>query len=272
MSIGCLSTTPTESGGSLDSTAAGTVVVLSRSLSPSIPGSRPARRGITADGREGRDATAGGATGGRKTVTDPGEIEPTVTAASTESVRNRVGRAIRRSVRCAILAVFLAGVRRRNLGAAVNGAVAFAVSFLPSAVERRYGVEFRPWQRAYVTSAMLAHSVGMLGLYDDTRWWDHLTHTLSASLLGGLVHAGARRRGHPPRPRVVAAVAVGGVLWELAEYAVHALTDRLGLDPALIPYSARDTAGDLLFDLLGALLVVAFGDHLLRNFVRDGDD
>ena len=39
----------------------------------------------------------------------------------------------------------------------------------------------------------------------------------------------------------------------------------------LIPYSKNDTLLDLCFDLLGALLVIAFGDRLLRNFTRRTD-
>ena len=176
-----------------------------------------------------------------------------------------------RGIRSAIVGVCVLGVRRNNSGAIVNGVIALIASFLPDVVERRYDVGFRGWQRAYAEIAMLAHAAGMLGLYEDTWWWDHLTHTLSATLLGGFVHATAKRRGHASRPRVLAAIVGGGILWELLEYAVHALTDRLGLDPVLIPYSARDTVVDLLFNLFGALLVILFGDRLLQNFTSHSD-
>lgn len=178
-------------------------------------------------------------------------------------------RTAERGIRCGILTVFVVDVRRRNPGAVVNAVLALAVASFPAIIERRYDIEFRPWQRAYTTTAMLAHAVGMLGLYDDRDWWwwwDHLTHTLSATLLGGFVHGVARRRGRDPHPRVLAVIVGGGVLWELMEYAVHALTDRLGIQPVLIPYSTRDTLDNLAFNLLGALLVRLFGDRLLRNF------
>ena len=178
-------------------------------------------------------------------------------------------RAIHRGLRNAILAVFALGLRRRNPGAVANAVVSFAATYVPDAVERQYAVEFRPWQRAYVGAAMLTHAVGMLGPYDDTWWWDHVTHTHSATLLGGFVFAVARRRGSDPRPRVLAAVVSLGLLWELVEYAVHAVTERLGVEPVLIPYSARDTALDLVFNLLGASLVLAFGDRLLGNFTGE---
>lgn len=189
----------------------------------------------------------------------------------TEITRFSAVRAAQRGTRGAIAAVIMAGFRRRNTGAVVNGLLAFVAAFLPRIVERECDVEFRPWQRLYTETTMLGHAVGMLGLYDDTWWWDHLTHVLSATVLGGFVHATACRRGRDPRPRVLAAIVGGGVLWELMEYAVHGVTDRLGLQPVLIPYSARDTLFDLVFDLVGALLVLAFGERSLRNFTRDID-
>jgi hypothetical protein len=174
-------------------------------------------------------------------------------------------RTTERVVRNSLLAVFVVGLRRRDPGTVVNAALALAGTYLPGFVERRYNVAFRPWQRVYTETAMLTHAVGMLGPYEETWWWDHLTHTHSATLLGGLVHTAARRRGRDPRLHALAATVCGGVLWELVEYAVHAVATRLGLEPVLVPYGRRDTLLDLLFDLLGALLVLAFGDSLLRN-------
>jgi hypothetical protein len=189
----------------------------------------------------------------------------------TGITRTSITREVLRGIRGAIVAVVVAGLRRRDTGAVVNGAFAFAAAYLPGIIERRFGVEFRPWQRVYTEVAMLAHAVGMLGPYDDTWWWDHLTHTHSATLLGGLVHVVARRRGQDPGPRVLAAIVVVGVLWELMEYAVHTVSNRLGLEPVLVPYSAHNTLLDLVFDLIGAVLVLAFGDRFLRNVTLDDD-
>lgn len=186
----------------------------------------------------------------------------------TEPTQTTVAREAERGLRYALLAVFVVGVRQRNPGAVVNSVVAVVGTYLPGFVEARYDVEFRPWQRAYTATAMFTHAVGMLGLYDDTWWWDHLTHTHSATLLGGIVHVTARRRERDPRPRVLAIVVCLGVLWELMEYIVHAAANRLGLEPVLISYGEKDTVLDLFFDLFGALLVLAFGDQLLRNFRR----
>jgi hypothetical protein len=151
----------------------------------------------------------------------------------------------------------------------VNAVVSFCATYLPAVVEWRYDVEFRPWQRLYLNVGMLTHAIGMLGPYDDTWWWDHLTHTHSSTLVGGLIHVVARRGDRDPRPRVIGGVLCLGVLWELMEYAIHAASRRVGLEPLLVPYGPKDTAKDLLFDALGALLTLLFADRLLRNLVRD---
>ncbi|WP_121823036.1 hypothetical protein [Halostella salina] len=174
-------------------------------------------------------------------------------------------RAAKRGIRYALVTVFLVGVRRRDPGAAANAVLAAVGTYLTDFVERTYGLELRPWQRLYVDTAMVTHAVGMLGPYDDVGWWDHLTHTHSATILGGAVFAICRRTGRDPRPRVIAAVACCGILWELAEYGIHATADRLGVEPILVTYGRTDTALDLLFDLVGAVLVLAVGDRLLPD-------
>lgn len=188
----------------------------------------------------------------------------------TRSQRS-VPSAVTAALRAAIAAVFLEGCRERNPGAVANAAVAFALTYLPDAVEARFDVAFRPWQRAYGEAGLLAHAAGMLGPYEDVWWWDHVTHVHSATLLGALVRVVARRRGRDPAPYVLGVVVGGGVAWELLEYAVHAVSSRLGLDPVLVPYGPVDTALDLGFDLAGALLAVAVPARLLENLERPAD-
>ncbi|EMA38563.1 hypothetical protein [Halococcus hamelinensis] len=178
-----------------------------------------------------------------------------------------VKRAAERGLQAGILTVFVVGLRRRSPGAVVNAVCALFVTALPRRLERRYDLEFEGWQRLYVDAGMLTHAVGMLGPYDDVWWWDNVTHTCSATLLGGVVFAVARRRDRNPRPRVVAVVVCLGVLWEAFEYAIHAVAKRFGVEPILVSYGSADVAADLAFDLLGALLVLAFGDRLLDNLV-----
>ncbi|WP_129116745.1 hypothetical protein [Halegenticoccus tardaugens] len=175
-------------------------------------------------------------------------------------------------LRTGIAAVFVEGVRRRNPGAIVNAIVALGATYLPAIVERRCTVEFRSWQRIYVETAMLTHTIGMLGPYDDVWWWDHLTHVHSATLIGGLIHVISRRLDVDPRPRVLVGVATMGVLWEVVEYIAHVVSRQVNLEPVLVSYGKIDTLLDLVFNIVGAVLVLAFGDTLLGNLIRHSNE
>lgn len=59
-----------------------------------------------------------------------------------------------------------------------------------------------------------------------------------------------------------------GLLWELLEYLIHVTRARFGIAPALVHYGRLDTALDLVFDAVGAAVVVSFGPHLLENVVE----
>ncbi|MFD1562141.1 hypothetical protein ACFR99_00945 [Haloarchaeobius amylolyticus] len=186
-------------------------------------------------------------------------------------MQTSVSREAERGIRYALLAVALVGYRRRDPGAVVNALIALVATYLPGRIKQRYDVSFRPWQRVYLDTAMLTHAVGMLGPYDDVWWWDHMTHTHSATLLGGLTFAVARRTDREPGPRVIGVVAVAGVLWEIVEYIIHRTANHLGYEPLLVSYGKVDTALDLVFDLVGAGLVVLLGDTFLAN-LTDADE
>ncbi|MCL7418012.1 MAG: hypothetical protein M8354_09260 [Halalkalicoccus sp.] len=187
----------------------------------------------------------------------------------SEASRTAVAHEVERGVTYGIVSVLVVGIRRRDPGAIVNATLALVAASLPGVIEHRHEVEVRPWQRVYVTLAMFLHAVGMLGPYDDVWWWDHLTHTHSATLLGGIVYAASRRRGRDPRPDVVGVVVCVGALWELVEYAIHVTANRLGFEPILVSYGTVDVLLDLVFDLLGAALVLVLGDSILENIIDD---
>jgi hypothetical protein len=49
----------------------------------------------------------------------------------------------------------------------------------------------------------------------------------------------------------------------IVEYAVHTVK-RLGLEPVLVSYGTKETVLDLGFNLISALLVLGFGDRILK--------
>ncbi|GAA0281602.1 hypothetical protein [Halobacterium noricense] len=180
---------------------------------------------------------------------------------------NNVAIALLTALLGAIAFVLALAVRRRNVAAAVNAVVSLGIAGV--AVAAAAGFEFG--QRGFVAPELafwtavagLIHSIGMLGPYDSIWWWDHLTHTLSAALLTALVYAGLLVTvGSSVSITVVAVAAVSytvvaGVCWEFGELVARAVGEHYDVDPVLVYYGWQDTAYDLVFDVVGAALVVA---------------
>lgn len=184
-------------------------------------------------------------------------------------------RAANRVLHLAIVATLLEGARRRDPRVTVNGIASLGFAALPSHIESRYGARVRPWQRTWVSAAALIHALGTLGPYDRIDWWDRLAHALSGVVVAAAADVAIQAaamdgRRAPVSPRLrstfVAGVTLGlGVLWELLEYGIHATADRTGIQPLLVHYGRLDAVGDVVFDLLGAALVILFGRRTLAD-------
>jgi len=183
-----------------------------------------------------------------------------------------------RAMQVAILLVFAAGVLRGNVSVVVNAVLGLGVTLLPALLERDYRIHLGPRLTLWITAAVLLHAVGMLGLYDSVWWWDHLTHTLSATVIAAVGYVTARVVDvHydavylPPRFMAVYVVLFTmavGVYWEVLEFAVRVGAPSLGLNPMLVQYGLSDTVVDLVFDGVGGLLVAVFGTRELGGLVE----
>lgn len=178
----------------------------------------------------------------------------------------------------ATVLVLAEAVRRGNGAAVVNAVASLAVTVLAVVVAsfQFEGTWFVvPELAVWAAAAGLLHSIGMLGPYDSVWWWDNLSHTVSAALLAALVYAGVLVTvGESWAPLVVAAATVGytfaaGVVWELLELAARAAGERYDIDPVLVHYGWRDTALDLVFDVVGAVAVVALDVQWFVPLVED---
>lgn len=179
-----------------------------------------------------------------------------------------------------IFVILLAALRRGDVAAAVNALVSFSAVLVPLVVELvarvalARTVHFGPELPLWIAAAGLLHSFGMLGPYDSVWWWDHVTHTVSAALVAALVYAGLivalqhTNSGDPTGATLVgltvAFTFASGVFWEVIELAAREVGERHDIEPVLVHYGWRDTALDLVFDVVGALVVV-LGD--VRVFV-----
>ncbi|WP_225935458.1 hypothetical protein [Halobaculum magnesiiphilum] len=179
-----------------------------------------------------------------------------------------------------IVAMGVVAIRRADAAAVINAAFALTVALVPAGVAAvaptavAEAMSATPELSLWLALAGFLHVVGMLGWYDTVRWWDHLTHTLSAGLLASLVYgslvAVSRSSGPVFWPGGLAGATIGfvfalGVFWEIGELLARDIADWLDIEPVLVHYGWRDTALDLVFDVVGALLVVGVD---LRLFVE----
>jgi hypothetical protein len=180
----------------------------------------------------------------------------------------------------ATVGLFVVAVRRGNTAAAINaiGGIAIAlvsVAAVPDVVARS---DWLAWALPiWVATAVFLHELGMLGWYESTWWWDHLTHTVSAALVAALVYATVpvalpELIAVEPSPGVTVTVTLAftfaiGVFWELLELVARDVGDRFDVDPVLVIYGWRDTAFDLAFDVVGAVLVVGVDLRVFRPLV-----
>lgn len=192
-------------------------------------------------------------------------------------VPRRHQRAASRLLQFAIAGILVVGLVTRTLGVLVNAALALALTVVPAVLRRDYRIELDAGVTLWITLALFFHTLGMLGFYADVWWYDHVTHTLSATIVaaGGYVIARAADEASddiylPPRFMFVFVLlfTLGlGVLWEVLEFAARAGAGVLGLDPVLVQYGLEDTLFDLLFDTFGAVLVAAFGTGSVTGVV-----
>ena len=171
-----------------------------------------------------------------------------------------------------IVAVFIEALRWRNVPAAVNALVSLLVTAIPLLVEFvarfRYDqvVGFGPELYLWIAAVGFVHSVGMLGPYDTIWWWDHLAHIAAASLVAVLFFTGlviAVEHAYVPTLSLAAIgfltvlfTFVAGVFWELIELIAREVGRNYDVEPVLVNYGRRDTAFDLVFDVLGAVVIV----------------
>ena len=158
-----------------------------------------------------------------------------------------------------------------------NSSVPLALTFLPAVVRHKYGYPMHAKLALLISLAATLHAVGALGPYSATDWYDTVTHALSSMLVAGVGYSVAHgidlhtdRVTFSPKFRavfIVLFVLAVGVLWELLEFGSGLLTAFLG-EPALAQYGVDDIVKDLVFNVVGAVLVALWGTVLFRRPAR----
>lgn len=157
----------------------------------------------------------------------------------------------------------------------MNGAVGLAISFLPALLERDHSVALNPGIVVWITSAVFLHSIGSAGFYGYVWWWDHLTHSLSASLVAGVGYTAVRSidihsdEVHLPGRFmfvfILMTVLAFGVVWELLEFGLDVVANFTGFSMPLVQHGLEDTMKDMTFNTFGALVVAVLGQAHLND-------
>ena len=205
-------------------------------------------------------------------------------------IRDRLGISVANQKRAAwlmqvgLVGMLFIGLDRPNLGIVVNAAVGLAVVQLPSLLERDYQIPMDPALTLWISSAVFLHALGTVGIpgsrysfYETLWWWDHLTHALSASVVAAAGYATVRavdrhndRIYLPPRFTFVFVLLITiafGVFWEVLEFAIAQASALVGSTSVLTQYGLGDTMLDLVFDVVGAVIVATWGTVYLTDVV-----
>ena len=108
------------------------------------------------------------------------------------TLRERLGlsearhRLVVRALQALLVGVIAFGVARASWGVVVNAVLALAVTFVPALLRREYNYSMDLGLVLWLTAAVVLHTLGTLGLYDWVWWFDHLAHTVSASVVAGM--------------------------------------------------------------------------------------
>lgn len=177
-----------------------------------------------------------------------------------------------------LVVLVIYGFVARQPKSIVNAGIALLITLLPALLERNYKIPLDPWLGLWITTAVFLHTLGSAGLYGQIEWWDHVTHTMSASLVAGIGYTAARAvdihadEVHIPHRfafvYIFVIVLAFGVIWELFEFGLDILAIMTGLTMPLAQHGLNDTVKDLMFNALGALVVAIFGQVYLTDFAE----
>ncbi|MFB6354500.1 MAG: hypothetical protein ABEJ92_10495 [Halobacteriales archaeon] len=202
--------------------------------------------------------------------------------------RDRLGvtarrqRQVARLLELGLVGLLFIGFERGEAGIIVNAGVALLVAQLPPVLERDFGIPMDAGLTLWITGAVFLHALGTVGLpggeasfYRTLPWWDHLTHALSSSVVAGVGYATARAfDAHsdavqlPPRFMfvfILLFVVAFGVLWEVVEFGLGGTASMLGTGTVLTQYGLGDTMLDLVFDVVGGVVVAVWGTAYLTD-------
>ncbi|GAB3670157.1 hypothetical protein [Halopiger thermotolerans] len=177
-------------------------------------------------------------------------------------------RLVTRTLQAVLVALIVAGLLTNWINVAATAAIALGVTLLPALIRREYDYSMDPGLVLWITVAMLLHTVGSMGLYEQYQWYDEITHTFSATVIAGIGYASFRALelhsneiDVPEEFRavfIVVFVLAAGLLWEVLEFTFGGFVTVYGID---------DIVTDFIFNGVGAILVAIWGTGYVSGLV-----
>ncbi len=176
--------------------------------------------------------------------------------------------------RILLVGIIIFGSYHRNPTVIANGFFSFLLTFLPAILKRDYKIPLGPGSAIGLTLAVLLHAIGTLGPYDSIIWWDDVMHGFTTAIVVLIGYIAVRSVDihrddiHlPPRFMFVFVLIftmAAGVLWELFEFSVAEAVKIMNIDAPLIQYGLDDSILDLVYDMVGGILIAIYG-HIYYN-------
>lgn len=179
------------------------------------------------------------------------------------------------SMQAGLLLMIIIGILKKDLSTTTNATTGLAISFVPFIITRKFNIKYDTGLVLWLTLAIFLHAAGTLVFYDNIARWDNITHALSASVVAAAGYTLIRAIDIyvdeiyiPPKVLFILLllfVMATGVVWEIIEFISDEVTAALGFQAILAQHGIHDTMVDLIFDMVGAIMVAAWGTAYLSK-------
>lgn len=175
-----------------------------------------------------------------------------------------------RAMQACMIAVVVVGVASQNYTWVPAAVISLFISTIPAIAGRNLKLVLPFELNFWIVLALFLHVIGgFSNFYNTVPGWDHLTHVMSASLIGALgfvvvvtvdkyVDSIHLPRGFLAVIIVLLTMAVG-VIWEIMEFANDSLLHTK------LQYGLSDTMLDLFFDGVAGFIIAFVGSRYLMK-------
>jgi hypothetical protein len=142
-------------------------------------------------------------------------------------------------------------------------------------MRHRHNLHLDPSLTLWITIAVFLDALGTFWLYDNLARWDNLTHAVSSSTIAAAGYVIVRaidiydsEINIPPGTMFIFIplfILSTGVMWEILEFITDELALMFGIRAFLVQHGINDTMGDMLFNLIGSIVVALWGTFYLNN-------